>query len=88
MTIGWDAPQSDGSSDVAQYYIDLKEEGESEYSPVGRVDGRINSFTTERLRRGKLYHFRVTAKNSAGVSEPPAKTVEPVSLLKAAGKYR
>ena len=87
VTISWDAPPSDGSSDVAQYYIEMKEEQGFEYAPVGKVDGRVNSFTTEFLRKGKLYRFRVRARNSAGFSEPPAELSEPVGLLKVAGQF-
>ena len=86
VTISWDAPPSDGSSDAAQYYVDLKEEQEFDYTPVGRVDGRINRFTTEFLRKGKLYRFRVRARNSAGFSEP-GEILEPISLLEVAGKF-
>lgn len=85
VTLDWDAAPSDGSSDVAQYYIDLKDEQDFEYSTVGRVDGRVNSFTAEFLRKGRVYRFRVRAKNSAGFSEPPTEVPHPVELLKGPG---
>lgn len=85
VTLAWDAPPPDSSSDVAQYYIDMKEEHEIEYAPIGRVDGRINSFTAEFLRKGKLYRFRVRAKNSAGFSEPLAELPNLVGLLPEVG---
>lgn len=87
MTISWDAPPSDGSSDASQYYIDLKEESEYDYTPVGRVDGKITSFTTEFLRKGRQYRFRVRARNSAGFSEPPALLPTSVALLEVAGLF-
>lgn len=85
VTINWDPPPSDGSCDVAQYYIDIREENSSDYTPAGRVDGRINSFTADFLNKGFLYNFRVKAKNSAGFGEPPAELREPVELLQLAG---
>lgn len=86
LTLTWDAPPYDSSSEVAQYYIDVKEEQDLDFTSAGRVDGRITSFTTESLRKGKLYRFRVRAKNSAGFSEPPAELREPVALLDVIGK--
>ena len=86
LTITWDVPKSDGSSDVAQYFIEMKEEQALDFVPVGRVDGRTNSFTSEFMQRGKQYRFRVKAKNSAGFSEP-ADLQDLVQLSQAVGNY-
>lgn len=86
LTLTWDAPPYDSSSEVAQYFIDVKEEQDLDFTPAGRVDGHITSFKTESLRKGKLYRFRVRAKNSVGFSEPPAELREPVGLLDVVGE--
>lgn len=85
VTVSWDPPPSDGSSDVAQYYVDIREADSPDFVPAGRVDGRIHTFTTEFLRKEIKYHFRVRSKNSAGFCEPPAELDPPVELLQLLG---
>lgn len=71
-SISWEHSTSDGelNDDVLQYFIDVKEEKDDEYLPIGRVDGRTNHFELEYLKSNKLYRVRIRAKNSIGFSEP------------------
>lgn len=85
LTLSWDAHPFDDDTDISHYYVDMKEEQDLNFTPAGRVDGHIHSFKTDLLQKGKLYHFRVKAKNSAGFSEPPAELPESVGLLDVAG---
>ena len=87
ISIGWEPPAtSDGTGDVMQYNIDMKEEQDAEYSALTKVSNRITSYTVEELQRGRLYRFRVWSKNSAGQSESAAELDAPVQL-KALGMY-
>ena len=81
VTLGWEPPESrDGTYDVTQYNIDMREDQVAEYSAVAKVSSRITSYTVEELHRGRLYRFRVRAKNAAGYSEPAAELDSPVQL--------
>ena len=84
VSISWD--KAEDSAEVTQYYIDMKEEDDAEYTPFTQVDGKITSITTEFLRKGRRYRFRVRAKNLAGFGEPPAELQESVVLKTAYSK--
>jgi len=86
ISIGWEPPVSDGSNDVMQYDIDMREESDADYSSVAKVSNRITSYTVEELHRGRLYRFRVRSKNAAGYSESAAELDAPVQL-KALGMH-
>jgi len=64
----------------------MREEQEAEYSSVAKVSNRITSYTVEDLHRGRLYRFRVRAKNAAGFSDEAAELDAPVQL-KALGTF-
>jgi len=80
VSIGWEPPESDGTCDVAQYSIDMREDQDTEYSAMAKVSSRITSYTVEELHRGRLYRFRVRSKNAAGYSESAAELDAPVQL--------
>jgi len=86
ISIGWEPPVSDGSNDVMQYDIDMREESDVDYLSVAKVSNRITSYTVEELHRGRLYRFRVRSKNAAGYSESAAELDAPVQL-KALGMH-
>ena len=80
VSLSWEAPVSDGTNDVTQYTVDVRDDQDLDYVPVARLDGRITSYTVECLRCGRLYRFRVRAKNAAGFSETSAELDKPVEL--------
>ena len=86
ISIGWEPPVSDGTCDVTQYVIDVREEQDVDYSAAAKVSSRVTSYTVEDLHRGRLYRFRVRSKNAAGYSESAAELDAPVQL-KALGNY-
>ena len=71
-TISWSHPENDEkqNDEVLQYFIDIKDERDEEFIPIGRADGRKNTFTLEYLKPERLYRIRIRAKNSIGFSEP------------------
>ncbi|ESO11839.1 hypothetical protein HELRODRAFT_166899 [Helobdella robusta] len=66
VTLEWDFS---ADSKVAQYFIDFKEEHDTDFLPAGRVDGQKNNFTCDFLRSSRSYTFRIKAKNEAGFSK-------------------
>jgi len=91
ISLGWEPPVSDGGSDdVTQYSVDVREEQQqrdaADYATLATLSGRITSYTVEQLHRGRLYRFRVRAKNAAGYSQSAAELDQPVQL-KALGMY-
>jgi len=80
ISLGWEPPASDGSSEVTQYNVDMRQDEDAEYSAVAKVSNRITSYTVEDLHRGRLYRFRVRSKNAAGYSESAAELDAPVQL--------
>ena len=89
VTVEWKHPESDDlGGDVGQYFIDLKEEGELDFIPAGRVGGNISHFTCDFLQRGKLYVFRIKSKNAAGFSDQFAVLNQPVSLKESKGLHK
>lgn len=83
MTLTWDAPASDGGSDITAYYYGVIGGGFSALS-VYIGDGTSRSVTVPNLTNGTRYSFLVSALNvngsgpTAGVSAIPSGTTPPV----------
>ena len=85
-TLEWTPPDSDDiGGDVAQFFIDFKEENDFEFMPAGRVGGNINHFTCDFLQKGKSYIFSIKSKNAAGFSDHATILKETVSLKESKG---
>lgn len=80
ITLSWEAPESDGTCDVVQYQVDMKDDQQTDYTSVGKLSARITTYTVEYLHKGRLYRFRVRAKNAAGYSERAAELDSPVQV--------
>lgn len=88
-TLEWKQPDmNDLGGDVAQYFIDFKEENDPEFMPAGRVGGSIKHFTCDFLQKGKAYMFSVKSKNAAGFSDQAAILNQHVSLKESKGKNK
>lgn len=64
--MSWDKAPED---EIEQYFIEMKEKGEVDYRPIGRVNGDASSFACDLLEYGVPYLFRVKGRNEAGYSQ-------------------
>ena len=80
VSLSWEAPETDGTCDVMQYSVDMREEEHADYVSLAKLSSLITSYTAEYLQKGRLYRFRVRAKNAAGFSEQSAELDSPVQV--------
>jgi len=78
--MSWESPESDGTNDVLQYSVDMREENQIDFTSVTTLSYRVTSYTVEHLHKGRLYRFRVRSKNSAGFSSTAAELENPVEV--------
>lgn len=68
LTLRWSPPRDDGGSEITNYVLEKREQGQSGWS-------KVSSFVSETVFRvrnlivGKTYEFRVAAENQYGVSD-------------------
>ena len=78
MTLAWKPPSSDGGAPIRRFIIEQRTPEETEYRPIGKVDGKTCQYEVEGLQVGSAYEFRVKAENPAGPSESGAELKKPV----------
>lgn len=79
VTLTWEAPETDGGSEITDYIIEAKGPKDSDFYILAKVDSSRLKYTATGLRPGQKYEFRVKAKNSAGVSQFHAELSEAVT---------
>lgn len=70
FTIKWQASSSDGGSPIIEYIVEMKESNRRVYRKLGSTKGAVTNFAVNYLETGQGYNFKITAKNSIGLSEP------------------
>jgi titin len=80
VSLSWEPPESDGTCDVVQYSIDMREDHQNEFISLAKLSSYLTSYTAEYLQTGRLYRFRVRAKNAAGFCEKAAELENPVQV--------
>ena len=85
VSLSWEAPESDGTCDVMQYSVDMRDDQQKDYASLAKLSYRITSYTAEHLQRGRLYRFRVRSKNAAGFSDSAAELDAPVEVKEPLG---
>ena len=78
VTLTWNAPDKNANNPIGSFVIEIKSSGETQFKPVGKVDGKKTTYTAKKLKAGEKYEFRVLSKNDAGVSAEAAELIEPV----------
>nr|KAF6270294.1 myomesin 2 [Myotis myotis] len=79
LVLLWKAPVYAGSSPVSGYFVDYKEEGSEEWTPVSEAPTAHRYLKVCDLHQGQSYVFRVRAANASGVGKPSDPS-EPVLL--------
>lgn len=78
VTIEWDAPDSNGGTEITSYIIEKLLTKSSQWSRVATLDSYCLSYCIDNLRETAELNFRVVAENAIGVSAPSY--TEPVIL--------
>ncbi len=74
VKLAWSAPTDNGGSAVVDYVIERSTDGAT-WTTVNDGVSTATTFTVDGLTNGTSYHFRVTARNSAG-DGPASSTIE------------
>ncbi|KAK6110371.1 Fibronectin type III domain family protein [Brugia pahangi] len=83
IDVVWKPPTDTGGLPIQEYIIEKKEKGNPVWIEAGRVSGDITAFSTNGLKPGSEYEFRIIAVNEIGQSDPS----EPSDAQKARPRY-
>ena len=64
----WNAPENDGGDKISEYVVERREKGKKSWKQVGLTQAGTTSIEIKGLKKDTSYDFRVSAKNSVGVS--------------------
>ncbi|XP_038051694.1 twitchin-like [Patiria miniata] len=67
--ISWKPPAHNGGMPIKSYYVEKREEGSRDWTPVSSFVKDTN-FLVHGLQTGQPYEFRVAAENEIGVGKP------------------
>ncbi|KAK3083483.1 hypothetical protein FSP39_023775 [Pinctada imbricata] len=70
VTLSWKPPVDDGGSKLLSYIIEKREASRSMWAKCDVIDASNTLYTATGLTPGKEYHFRISAMNDVGSSEP------------------
>ena len=70
IDLSWSAPSDDGGSAITGYKIEVSTNGSNWADLVGDTDSTSTSYSHTGLTAGTTRHYRVSAINSVGTSEP------------------
>ena len=70
ISMQWSPPESDGGLSVTGYVVEKRETGRQQFTCVGHTGPNETSIKADNLLEGRLYAFRVMAKNAEGNGEP------------------
>ena len=81
VTLEWQPPSDDGGSPLTSYILEKRDTARPTWTRVEKLSANKTSCKVQNLLEGSDYHFRVTAENKHGASEPleTEKTVKPKS---------
>ncbi|KAK7507540.1 hypothetical protein BaRGS_00001475, partial [Batillaria attramentaria] len=79
VTLQWKPPKDDGGSPLTAYIIEKRDAKRGSWTKAGKVDGDVTEFRVADLIEKTDYHFRVSAVNKAGQSEP-LETDKPITV--------
>ena len=82
VTLEWQPPTDDGGSPLTGYILEKRDVSRPTWTKVEKLSPGKMSYKVQNLLEGNDYHFRVSAENKHGTSQPleTEKTVKPKSL--------
>ena len=80
VTVSWVQPENDGGSPITDYVVLYCDAEKNKYKECGTIKADCLEFTSEKLKRGKEYKFKVLSKNEVGVSESGAELEQSVQI--------
>ena len=86
ITLAWQPPASDGGSEIFNYVIEYRAEGEFKWKQANHEHVAQTSYVIKRLKEGAMYEFRVAAENKAGVG-PYSDPTQPMKCKAPVGKF-
>lgn len=78
FTLKWLPSESDGGSQILEYIVEMKDaSSKKEFKKLGSTKGDITDIPVNYLEKDHGYKFRITARNSIGISDPylPEETI-------------
>ncbi|GFS00827.1 titin [Elysia marginata] len=69
-TLTWKPPKDDGGCDLTGYIVERRDAKRNTWTKMATLDGVTLDYKATKLVEGNDYHFRVTAENEVGQSEP------------------
>lgn len=70
FTIKWQPPEYDGGSPILEYIIEMRDQKKGEFKKIGSTKGDITDILVKYLEKDHGYFFKITARNTVGVSDP------------------
>ena len=81
MVLKWNASESDGGAAISEYVVERREVGKKSWKQVGTTASNVTQLEIKGLKKNSSYNFRISAKNSVGLSQ--ALTMEETVSTKA-----
>ena len=83
VSLSWTPPEDDGDAEIFNYIVEYRAEGAKQWTRATKDHVSELKYTVPGLKKTKVYEFRISAENRAGVgpaSEPtkPVKVEEPL----------
>ena len=69
MVLKWNASESDGGASITEYVVERREVGKKSWKQVGTTTSNITHLEIKGLKKNSSYNFRISAKNSVGLSQ-------------------
>lgn len=64
----WRSPKDDGGCPVTNYILERQQVGRNTWTKIGDIPGKPAYRDTD-IDRGRKYRYRISAKNSEGISD-------------------
>ncbi len=85
VSLQWQPPKDDGGAEITNYVVEYRLEDALKWTQAKDKTNSI-SFTVNGLKEGRVYEFRVSAENQAGVG-PASDPTKPTKAAEVIGEF-